>query len=177
MGLQAIDAVTEPRSEQRNQWQQQLKEAVELLNARMVTLGDQTDWTELELTMTQMRVLGLLACQPRRMSEIAAAVGSSVQAAAGLIDRLVDRGLVAREHDTVDRRVVYCRLTANGRTEIERFYRIGQTRMELLVDVLADDELEHVVHAMRILAEAALRRQQAQPAARAAVVSATAATN
>jgi len=165
MGLNATRTDSDLQSADRAHWQRQFVASMELLKTRMGMLRDQTDWSELELTMTQMRVLGLLFCQTHRMSEIAAAVGSSVQAATSLIDRLVDRGLVAREHDTIDRRVVICRLTPAGKDEVQRFYRIGQARMELLVDVLADDELERVANAMAILADAALRLQQMEASA------------
>jgi len=151
------------QSHDRDELQQQFIAALDLLSARMRMLPNPGAWSELELTMPQVRVLGLLFTTPHRMSEIAASVGSSVQAATSLIDRLVDKGLVVREHDTVDRRVVICRLTPVGRTEVERFYRIGQARMELLGDVLTDDELALVVESFSVLAEAALRLQQADP--------------
>ena len=128
----------------------------------MRALWNPTEWSEVELTMPQFRALDLVISEPHRMSEIAAALGSSMQATTSLIDRLVDKGLVERVHDTADRRVVICRLTASGKNEMERFYRMGQARLDVLVDLLEDDELEIVVDAFSILADAALRRQQAE---------------
>jgi DNA-binding MarR family transcriptional regulator len=159
-----VSADAESRVSQRERLQQQFTEVTELLSARMRMVREPVEWPELELTMPQFRVLGLLFSAPHRMSEIAATAGSSVQAATSLIDRLVDKGLVAREHDTVDRRVVICHLTPVGRAEVEQFYRIGQARTELLTDVLADDELELVVDAFTVLAEAALRLRAAERA-------------
>ena len=128
------------------------------LSLRMRALWNPTDWSEIELTRPQFRALDLLVNAPQRMSEIAGALGTSMQATTSLIDRLVDKGLVERAHDTADRRVVICRLTPSGLTEMERFYRMGQAGLDVLVDLLTDEELDTVISAFGTLAEAALRR-------------------
>jgi DNA-binding MarR family transcriptional regulator len=123
----------------------------------MHAIQSQIEWSEMELTIPQYRALHLLVAGPQRMTEVAAALGTSMQATTSLIDRLVEKGLVVREHDTVDRRVVLCHLTPFGHAEVDRIYRIGQARLELLVDVLTDAELELMLSSFAILAEAALR--------------------
>jgi DNA-binding MarR family transcriptional regulator len=148
-------------SERRQRRKRELNELTQVLSLRMRALWNPTEWSEVELTMPQFRALDLLVSEPERMSAIAGALGTSMQATTSLIDRLVDKGLVERAHDTADRRVVICRLTASGKDEMERFYRMGQARLDVLVDLLDDDELETVVSAFGILADAALRRQQA----------------
>ena len=148
--------VPEPRLRQR----QELTDLSQVLSLRMRALSNPSDWSEVELTMPQFRALDLLISEPQRMSEIAGALGTSMQATTSLIDRLVDKGLVERAHNTADRRVVMCRLTTAGQAEMERFYRIGQARLDVLVDLLSDDELDTVISAFSILSEAALRRQQ-----------------
>jgi DNA-binding MarR family transcriptional regulator len=148
-------------AERRQRQKQQLNELTQELSLRMRALWKPTEWSEVELTMPQFRALDLLVGEPQRMSVIAGALGTSMQATTSLIDRLVDKGLVERAHDTADRRVVICRLTASGKDEMERFYRIGQARLDVLVDLLDDDEMETVVSAFGILAAAALRRKEA----------------
>lgn len=54
-------------------------------------------------------------------TNIAAESGISPAAATQLIDRLADRGLVTRQHDTLDRRLVLTAITANGRALIAPF--------------------------------------------------------
>ncbi len=144
----------------RQQRRQELAELTQTLTLRMRALWNPTEWSDVELTMPQFRALDLLVSEPHRMSEIAASLGTSLQATTSLVDRLVDKGLVERAHDTADRRVVICRLTPSGMTEMDRFYRMGQARLDVLVDLLTDDELETVISAFGILSEAALRRQQ-----------------
>jgi DNA-binding MarR family transcriptional regulator len=154
----SIDPVHQPtrgRPEQRRR----LADLFALLTNRMRALRDPHEWSEIELTMPQFRALDLLVRGPQRMGDIAGVLGTSLQATTSLIDRLTDKGLVERQHDTTDRRVVTCQITATGRTEIERIYRLGQSRTDLLVEVLTDDELGRVVDAFAILADAALRLQ------------------
>lgn len=131
--------------------------AGEQLTARMRALRDPVAWPDLELTMPQLRALGVLSGGERRMSELAGTLGTSLQATTSLIDRLVDKGLVERRHDTADRRVVRCRLAPAGEAEVERVFRIGQARLALLRTVMSDDELALVTRAFEVLAEAALR--------------------
>ncbi|HEX5167409.1 MAG TPA: MarR family transcriptional regulator [Thermomicrobiales bacterium] len=151
-------------TDRRQRRRQQLEELSETLTLRMRALWNPTEWSEVELTMPQFRALDLLVKEPLRMSEIAAALGTSLQATTSLIDRLVDKGLVERGHDVADRRVVICHLTPAGQTEMHRFFRMGQARLDLLIDLLTDEELDTVISAFVTLAEAALRRQEAAAA-------------
>jgi DNA-binding MarR family transcriptional regulator len=139
---------------------QELNERTRALATHMRALRDPSEWSEIELTMPQIRALDVLSGAPMRMSEIAAALSTSMQATTSLIDRLVDRGLVERAHDPADRRVVLCRLTPAGVGEMERIYRIGQARFEVLLDLLTDEQLEIVIEAFDILNVAAIQRKQ-----------------
>ena len=138
-------------------------ELADLIQERMTRLRYAEEWPDTELTMPQMRTLALLLANPHRMSEVAASLGISLQAATSLIDRMVDKGLVERANDPADRRVVICRLTPTGRDEIERMYGTSRSRMAMLVEVLSDAELDTVVAAFEIMADAAGRLEQ-QPA-------------
>jgi DNA-binding MarR family transcriptional regulator len=79
----------------------------------LLDLGD-------DLTLNQLRVLfRLYYRQSLTMSDIAAALGVSQPTATGVIDRLVDRGLVARTIDKEDRRRVVVVLTEYGRQRVQ----------------------------------------------------------
>ena len=112
------------------------------------------DWSELDLTMPQMRTLGLLAHEPRRMGEVATYLGSSVSSATSLIERLEGKGLVERVHNPVDRRVVMCHLTPEGQELMERFWRLQRLKVERIAELLDADELLKVVTAVEIMAVA-----------------------
>lgn len=112
------------------------------------------DWSEMDLTMPQLRTLGLLAHNSRRMGEVASYLGSSVSSATSLIERLEGKALVERVHNPVDRRVVMCHLTPGGHELMERFWRMQRLKVEQIAEILSEDELSQVVKAMEIMADA-----------------------
>jgi len=77
-----------------------------------------------------------------------------------MIERLVNKQLVARMQDPADRRVVSCRLTSLGQEQMDRFWRMGRKKIEQVSAILSREELEAVVHAMEVLL-AAMDRQDA----------------
>ena len=121
-------------------------------------------WTELELTMPQLHTMALLSQGPQRMGVIAWRLNSSQSAATSMIDRLVDKDLVARVPDKDDRRVVACQLTESGREEMERLWRINRMRIAKMADYLTIEELRRVVDAMELLCLAGQRAQESADA-------------
>ena len=115
------------------------------------------DWSVIELTIPQLRTLVLLRNEDQRMTRIADYLGTSLPSATGMIDRLFDKGLVERMADEHDRRVVTCRLTTQGREEVERFWQLEKMSIIGLADQLDADELGTVVKAMELLLQAAKR--------------------
>lgn len=122
------------------------------------------EWTELELTMPQLHTMALLSQGPQRMGVIAGRLSSSQSAATSMIDRLVDKGLVERVPDRDDRRVVACQLTAPGREEMERLWRISRLRIARIADHLTIEELRRVVEAMQLLYQAGRRGEESAEA-------------
>jgi DNA-binding MarR family transcriptional regulator len=79
----------------------------------LLDLGD-------DLTLNQLRILfRLYYRQSLTMSDIAGALEVSQPTATGVIDRLVDRALVARTTDAEDRRRVVVILTQEGRDRVD----------------------------------------------------------
>jgi len=115
------------------------------------------EWSDLELTMPQMRILCLLRQKPQRMGNIAACLGRGQSSATSMMDRLVDKGLVERVPDPEDRRVVLCRLTPEGQSEVERFWQVGRQSIVEMVKPLSVAELEQVVQAIELLYQAGQR--------------------
>ena len=69
------------------------------------------------VSASQRIVLKALSTQGKaQVSEVAGALGVTLSAATGLVDRLVKAKLATRERDTADRRVVWVRITEDGRT-------------------------------------------------------------
>ncbi|MBU0517669.1 MarR family transcriptional regulator [bacterium] len=69
-----------------------------------------------EFNFRELRVILLLGYKgPSKMSDIADKLGIAVSTATGIFDRLVDKGLAARERSEEDRRIVRVDLTERGR--------------------------------------------------------------
>ena len=69
----------------------------------------------LDLTLSQYRVLGILADGREASSVLADKLAVSRASVTGVVDGLVARGLVTRDHDVSDRRRIGVEVTAEGR--------------------------------------------------------------
>jgi DNA-binding MarR family transcriptional regulator len=111
---------------------------------------------EVAVTMSQAKVLYLAAAsQGVRMSELAARLGVSISTTSGLVDRLVDHGLLARHDDPADRRQVVVTITPTGRADLERFRELNAAQLRRVLERLGDPELDVVERATSLLAAAA----------------------
>lgn len=70
---------------------------------------------EQDLSLTQLRMLGILRDREPAMAELAAYLGLERSTVSGLIDRAVQRGLVRKTTDAADGRSVRVSLTAEAR--------------------------------------------------------------
>ena len=84
---------------------------------------------ENDLSLTQLRVLGILRDRQLRITAIADYLGLEKSTLSGLIDRAEKRALVERTPSATDRRAVEVRLTATGRELGERL--TAELRTEL----------------------------------------------
>jgi DNA-binding MarR family transcriptional regulator len=95
-------------------------------------------WCHQPISMTHLHVLIALEAEgPLSMSRLADLLDVSLPSATGIVGRMEERGLVRREHDASDRRVVLAVPTAAGR------------------EVVQDREFMHVDMVRRVLAEMA----------------------
>ena len=134
----------------KEQLTEQLVDHLERMYARMRSEPTE-QWSDLELTMPQLRTLMMLSHGPERMGAIAQHLGSSLSSATSMIDRLLDKGLVERVSGNEDRRVVVCRLTLAGQEEIGRFWRIGRNGIARIAVNLTTEELRTIVEAIHLL--------------------------
>ena len=94
-----------------------------------------------DLSLTAVSALGSLErIGPRRITALAAAEGVSQPSMTQLIQRLAQRGLVARSSDPADGRAALVSLTDAGRAALsERRARGARRIADLLADLPADD--------------------------------------
>lgn len=90
-------------------------------------------WHDRSISKANMHVLMLLdQLGPLAMSRLATLVDVSLPSLTGIVDRMEEHGLVTRERDEHDRRVVVVHLAEKGR---ETLQELEQARRDLLRDV------------------------------------------
>lgn len=113
------------------------------------------EWLSLDLTTPQLKVVLLLYLNgPARMSVIASSLGVSLATATGVVDRLVERGMLLRESDPNDRRVVLCRLSDKGDQLIAGLWQKAGERVVIMFKALDRRKLQLVKDALEALLEA-----------------------
>ena len=120
------------------------------------------DWLSIDLTMPQLKILLLLySSGTASMGQLTPSLGVKLPTVTGIVDRLVEQGLVRRSEDPHDRRLVLCQLTDEGHQLAEHLYRAVQARTFKVLERLTLEDLRTVARAVDILYKAALGEQQA----------------
>jgi DNA-binding MarR family transcriptional regulator len=113
------------------------------------------EWLSLDLTAGQLRALLLLFTNgPTRMSDISSTLGVSMATATGVIDRMVERGIVVRESDPNDRRIVLCRVSPEGEKLVSGLWHSWSKRGEEMLRALDRPKLLAVRAMLEALLEA-----------------------
>lgn len=92
---------------------------------------------ENDLSLSLVRVLGILWDRRPRMAELADYLGLEKQTMSGLIDRAEKRGLVARAPNEKDRRATDVFLTSEGSKLVQRLHVQGQQALAPLTEQLS----------------------------------------
>lgn len=117
------------------------------------------NWMAVDHTMPQLKVmLCLFINGPYRMGDLASTLGVSTATANGIINRLVGRGVVLRNHDSQDRRVVTCVLSPEGEAQIFALWTARFNVYRDIFNTLSADELEIVAQAADLMLKAAERK-------------------
>jgi DNA-binding MarR family transcriptional regulator len=127
--------------------------------ARAVALADPgrlERWVGLGLTTTQLRVLVLLRREAGAPAGfLAERLRITPSTLTRIVDRLVRLGLVRREEDSVDRRLVRHYLTARGDQTLAEMKRAGRAFVVKILSQLPRHKLERLLHALEDLSQAA----------------------
>lgn len=115
------------------------------------------------LTFGQFAVLRMLFHQgPMAMGAIAESLGISLAGATGIIDRLVNQGVVERTRSREDRRVVWVDLSTTGRERMTRLQDERHQQMRDLLKPLAAGEIETLVNLLERVAQGAEDEQRGE---------------
>jgi DNA-binding MarR family transcriptional regulator len=134
-----------------------LKLSEEIYNMLIPSLP--REWLESDVTVAQLRVILVLHTEgPSRMSSIASAIGVALSTATGIVDHLVRKGLVLRDADPQDRRLVICKLSPEGQELANRLWTWGQSQIEKLLESLTAEQLQKAAEVTEFLHSNATRQ-------------------
>lgn len=88
---------------------------------------------------------------PLPMTRVAELIGSGLPTATGIVTRMEEHGLVRREHDTRDRRVVLVSLTDGGIAELQTLHLARRERMAAAISHLSETERAGLLSSIRSL--------------------------
>jgi len=125
-------------------------------------------WVDVDLTMSQLKMMFVLSSamgpggsHGLRVGEVARSLGVTLPTVTAVMDKLVERGLVRRAEDRLDRRQHVCRLTSSGQELIHRLMAGRRAFTTSLLDHLEADELASFLLGMQTLLVAAERSRAA----------------
>jgi MarR family transcriptional regulator, organic hydroperoxide resistance regulator len=104
------------------------------------------------LSLAQYHLLEPLAGGPRTNRELAEQAGISAPTATRMVDGLLQRGLLTRIDDPIDRRAVVISLTGEGRAALTRKQREYAARRRQVAAALDPDEQRVATDLLRRLA-------------------------
>lgn len=137
---------------------------LDLLNALGSTTFRQMVWqrlSELDLTFAQSQVLFYVSDHPGcPMGDVAKAFGVTLPAVTHIVDRLEQKGLMARGAVPGDRRVTALELTANGRALAQELHATRTRAMEAILTRVSPAERRRIVDGVESLVDAALRASE-----------------
>jgi DNA-binding MarR family transcriptional regulator len=107
------------------------------------------------VSSTQLHVLFVLACnEALPMSRLAELLDVSLPNVTGIIDRMVEHGLVERTRDDQDRRLVLVSATDAGRAMVEEIDLVRRKRLADVLGRMEPDQLERTLQTFRDLRSA-----------------------
>ena len=113
--------------------------------------------TELSLTLAQLKAIYLVASAgPTRITDLAGQMGTVPSTTSGLVDRLVQLGLLDRFEDPTNRRQVLVRATPTALEQIQAMSELNRDRLRTLLNHLyAVEDIETIERAIRLMTAAA----------------------
>jgi DNA-binding MarR family transcriptional regulator len=138
-----------------------IKEAVELqrrVNHALEQSAPDTwkAWMNLNLTIAQLKSLFFIAREgSTNFRKLAAALGVTPSNVTGIIDRLVEQGLVSRRENPEDRRELLLQTTEKGKALLTNLRESRRSHMSRILAHLSLEELSYLVQGFTALVKAA----------------------
>ncbi len=140
----------------------QTEEIVRLLQEVSHSMGHYAPeaWMDLNLTIRQLKSLFFIDFErSTNLSKVANALGVTPPNVTGIIDRLVEQGLVSREENPENRRMMILTVTGKGKTLLAKLRESNRNRTSRVLSELSPEELSALAHALTALARVASFKQ------------------
>jgi MarR family transcriptional regulator, organic hydroperoxide resistance regulator len=137
---------------------QLIQEIVELERqvGRIIGQHAQIIWIDSGLTLTQLRSLFLIANKgSTNFRKLAEALGVTPSNVTGIVDRLVEQGLVSRTQNPEDRREMTLQATDKGQALVSNLKEVGIKHMTQILSVLSLEELSALAQGLSAFIKAA----------------------
>jgi DNA-binding MarR family transcriptional regulator len=133
----------------------QIIEAQRRMN-RVIREHTLDSWVKLDLTIPQLKSLFYVSGHGKvNPSALASGIRVTPANVTGIVDRLVEQGLLTRTADADDRRVSWLTVTDKGKTLINDLREGRAQEMRRILDKLTEEELSTVVRGFQLVATAA----------------------
>ena len=113
-----------------------------------------------ELSRTEVGLLSTLSGGPRRITELAELEGLAQPTMTSLVKQLEQRGLVRRDRQADDGRVVLVHLTDSGAAALEDYRARARELLGIYLAEIPDEQVEALAGATEALAELVVLLQQ-----------------
>jgi DNA-binding MarR family transcriptional regulator len=123
-----------------------LLDEINALEIRALAVGlpeETSSLLDYDMTLQQLRVFAFVFARGRMpITKVAEALGIKPNVATGIIQRLVEKGWIARSEDPTDRRVRLLEVTEQGRALVDEVGSMVLTKSRGLLDRLSDEQLQ-----------------------------------
>lgn len=137
---------------------QLIQEIVELERqvGRIIGQHAQIIWIDSGLTLTQLRSLFLITNKgSTNFRKLAEAMGVTPSNVTGIVDHLVEQGLVSRTQNPEDRREMTLQATDKGQVLVSNLKEVGIKHMTQILSLLSLRELSALVQGLSAFIKAA----------------------
>jgi DNA-binding MarR family transcriptional regulator len=112
-------------------------------------------WMDLPLTIAQLKSLFFIGFQGKtNFKNLASALGVTPANVTGIVDRLVEQGLVLRRENPEDRRILLLEATDKGNNLVSELKESGISHMSCILGLLSMEDLSALTQGLSALAKA-----------------------
>ncbi len=111
-------------------------------------------WLDLDLTTVQLKSLFFIDFEgSTNFKNLAGALGVTPPSVTGIIDRLVEQGLVSREENPENRRMQVLKTTDNGKALLAKLTESRRSRISSLLEPLSLQDLSSLSRILSVMSK------------------------